>query len=59
VGRDGEGYRFDLAKAEREMYLETGLDMANQIDLLQQIAVLHKSAWTSQTRNQGKGSQLA
>jgi ArsR family transcriptional regulator len=35
------------------MFLETGLDRANQIDLLQQIAVLHKSAGTSQIWSQG------
>jgi ArsR family transcriptional regulator, arsenate/arsenite/antimonite-responsive transcriptional repressor len=35
------------------MFLETGLDRANQIDPLQQIAVLQKSAGTSQIWNQG------
>src|SRR6478672_12542007 len=38
VGRDGEASKSDLGQAGREMFLQMGLDRANQIDPLQQIA---------------------
>jgi hypothetical protein len=38
VGRDGEASKSDLGQAGREIFLQTGLDRANQIDPLQQIA---------------------
>jgi hypothetical protein len=37
VGQDGGGYKSDLGQARRELFLQMGLDRANQIDLLQQI----------------------
>jgi hypothetical protein len=36
-GRDSAGYRFDLAQAGTEIFLQTGLDCRNQIDPLQEI----------------------
>ena len=30
--RDGGGYRFDLGKSRSEIFLQTGLDRANQLD---------------------------
>src|ERR1700687_2459437 len=36
VGRDGGGYRSDLGQRRREIFLQTGLDRANQIEMLQQ-----------------------
>ena len=38
-GRDGEGYRSDLGKEETGIFLQMGLDRANQIDPLQQITL--------------------
>src|SRR5258708_4482692 len=39
VGRDGEGYRSDLGQRRSGIFLQTGLDWANQIDPVQQFAV--------------------
>jgi hypothetical protein len=38
VGRDGQSSRGDLGGAKTEIFLQTGLDYPNQIDLFQQIA---------------------
>jgi hypothetical protein len=40
VGRDGGGYRSDLGQAGTEIFLQMGLDRANQIESFQEIAVL-------------------
>jgi hypothetical protein len=40
LGWDGDLYKFDLGQAETEIFLQTGLDRVNQIDLLQQITGL-------------------
>src|SRR6202022_3050847 len=37
-GRDGEGYRSDLGQAGTEIFLQMGLDRANQIEPLQEIS---------------------
>ena len=37
VRRDGGGYRSDLGERRREIFLQTGLDWWNHVDLLQQI----------------------
>src|SRR6202158_5977552 len=39
-GRDGGGYRSDLGQAGTEIFLQRGLDRANQIESFQEIAVL-------------------
>src|ERR1700682_2357521 len=39
VGRDGGGYRSDLGQAGTEIFLQMGLDRANQIESFQEIAV--------------------
>ncbi len=38
MGRDGGGYRSDLGKARSGLFLETGLDRANQVDLPQEFS---------------------
>src|SRR6202171_6180018 len=40
MGQDGGGYRVDLGHAGTELFFQMGLDRANHIDPLQQIAVL-------------------
>src|ERR1700737_2018624 len=40
MGRDGGGYRSDLGQAGTEIFLQTGLDRANQIDPPQQFCGL-------------------
>jgi hypothetical protein len=44
MGRDGAGYGFDLGEKRRSLFLQSGLDRPNQVDPLEQIRVLQKSA---------------
>src|SRR2546423_13679540 len=39
VGRDGAGYRFDLGLIGNGMFLQSGLDRANQIESFQQMTL--------------------
>src|SRR5947209_12177212 len=39
VGRDGAGYRFDFGQTRTELFLQTGLDRANQIESIRQMAL--------------------
>src|ERR1700680_1433597 len=38
AGQDGEGYRSDLGRRRREIFLQTGLDSPNHVDRVQQIS---------------------
>jgi hypothetical protein len=48
-GRDGGGYRSDLGQRGTGIFLQTGLDRANQVERVQEIALLTRPA-------RGKGS---
>jgi hypothetical protein len=40
LGRDGASRKFDLPDGESEIFFDKGLDRANQLDPVQQFAVL-------------------
>jgi hypothetical protein len=54
-GRDGEAYSFDLGQGRTRKFLQAGLDRANQIDPLQQIAVLLISPRGLHLKSRGAG----
>ena len=49
VRRDGDGYRVDLGGARTGIFLKIELDRANQIEIVQQFAVLRRKSARAQT----------